>query len=145
MLKLIDSSKFNLIDLGAGDATKTEILVEVAIKEGHDFEYLPLDISYHSNVNLLNNFKAKFPDLKITALTTLFEEGIAWVQENRKEKNVYFFVGSTFSNYTLEENHTFCSMLSKLLRKGDLFFVGIDIWKDPEIITRAYLDNPYER
>lgn len=47
---MIGKQKFNLVDLGAGDGFKTEILLDIAIKEGYDTHYIPLDISLHSNI-----------------------------------------------------------------------------------------------
>ena len=48
--------KFNFIDLGAGDASKTEILLRKALEKKYDFEYIPMDISYDSNKGLLERF-----------------------------------------------------------------------------------------
>ncbi len=52
MLEACGHQKFNLIDLGAGDGTKTKILLEKAVQESYQLEYIPIDISYDSNVTL---------------------------------------------------------------------------------------------
>ena len=36
---------FDLIELGAGDGTKTAVLIDYFLKQGFDFTYLPIDIS----------------------------------------------------------------------------------------------------
>ena len=145
MLKIMGKEKFNFIDLGSGDAKKTKIIIQKAIEEKYDFEYIPMDISHDANLDLIERFSKEFPDLKITALTSLFEEGIQWVQSNKPEKNVYIFVGGTIGNVTLEENAVFVKMLGEKMKKGDQIFVAFDKMKDPEVIMRAYLDNGYER
>ena len=48
--------KFNLIDLGAGDASKTQILLRKALEQKYDFEYIPMDISHDSNKGLVERF-----------------------------------------------------------------------------------------
>ena len=79
----------------------------------------------------------------MTALTSQFEEGIRWVQEKKKDKNVYIFVGATIGNATKEENEHFVKYLGGKMKKGDQIFVGFDKMKNAQVITRAYLDNGY--
>ena len=43
--KAFGNTTFNLVELGAGDGTKTKILLEHFIKKGSDFYYSPIDIS----------------------------------------------------------------------------------------------------
>lgn len=104
MLEMIGDSKFNLVDLGAGDATKTRILIKKALDKGLDIEYVPIDISYHANMGIIEEFKELFPTLRVTAITSLFEDGLKWVKENLEGKSAIFIVGSTFGNSELEEN-----------------------------------------
>jgi L-histidine N-alpha-methyltransferase len=49
--KIINSmgSTFNLIDLGAGDGSKTMILIKEALAQKKDITYVPIDISRGSN------------------------------------------------------------------------------------------------
>ena len=82
--------------------------------------------------------------MKVTAVTAQYEEGIDWICKNRPGKNVYIFVGGTIGNKTEEENKMFVKMLGENFQQGDLISVGFDRFKNPEIITRAYLDNGYE-
>ena len=100
MLEMMGPSKFNLIDLGAGDASKTRILLEKALSKKIDLEYIPMDISHDCNEWLKNKLIEEMPGLKMTTLTSQFEEGIKWVQANKAEKNVYLFVGATIGNAT---------------------------------------------
>ena len=86
------------MDLGAGDATKTQVLIEQALKEGYDFEYIPLDISWDSNQALLQHIRKKFPALSVTLLTSKFKQGVKWVSEHKRGRNVYLFLGATIGN-----------------------------------------------
>ena len=42
--RLVNGSRFNLVELGAGDGRKTKILLEHFLKAGLDFRYVPIDI-----------------------------------------------------------------------------------------------------
>lgn len=144
MLGMMGPEKFNLIDLGAGDASKTQVILRKAKEEGIELEYVPMDISIDSNAALLERLETDFPDLAVTAITSQFEVGVQWVRKNKTEKNVFLFVGATIGNATKEENKQFVSMLSQNMKKGDQIFVGFDMMKSAEVITRAYLDNGFE-
>ena len=140
-LKMINSREFNLIDLGAGDGSKTRIFIGQAIKHGYDVTYIPVDISYHANIDLINACSEEYPDLKMKALTGEFEDGLDWIKKNTKNKNVFLFPGSTFGNEGEEKNIGFLQKMYELMKKEDQFFLGLDMWKDPDTIARAYMDN----
>ena len=77
-------TKFNIIDLGAGDGSKTKVILETALKEGYNFEYIPIDISYDSNQTLLANLSDIVPSMATTVITSTFEDGVKWVREHKK-------------------------------------------------------------
>lgn len=47
---------------------------------------------------MVKRLKKELPNLKCTAVTARFEEGVEWVEANRKAKNVYTLIGATFGN-----------------------------------------------
>ncbi|HVQ56879.1 MAG TPA: L-histidine N(alpha)-methyltransferase, partial [Pyrinomonadaceae bacterium] len=59
------SDSLDLIELGAGDGTKTAVLIEHFLKRRLDFTYSPTDISQEANDALQARFRDKFPDLRI--------------------------------------------------------------------------------
>ena len=44
--------EFNLVDLGAGDGTKSMVVLKEALRKGRKVVYLPIDISKGSNEHL---------------------------------------------------------------------------------------------
>ena len=77
----------------------------------------------------------------MTALTALYEQGIKWVYENKKGKNVFAFLGSSISNLSEKERKEFLEYLTSHLKKGDMLLMGVDLKKDPEIMRMAYFQN----
>ena len=92
-----------MVELGAGDGKKTQFLLEAAMKEGYEMDYVPIDISHDSNLMLVEHLKEKLPNLKMTVITALFEDGVEWVSKNKKERNIFCILGSTLSSYEPEE------------------------------------------
>ena len=92
ILKTIGKEKFNFIELGAGDAEKTKILLKKAVEQEYDFCYIPIDISEDSNKTLAENLQKMSKNMKMTIITSTFEEGTSWVCKNKAEKNVFFMM-----------------------------------------------------
>lgn len=111
------------------------------MKEGYNFEYIPIDISHDANLVLAENMKKNVENLNMTLITALFEEGVEWVFKNKKERNVYFILGSTLGNNNDAEIHDFFKWISTYMKKGDKFVVGVDMMKDPYLIQRAYFNE----
>ena len=126
------------MELGAGDGDKVKFLIEQAVKEGYDFEYIPIDISHSSNLILAEVVKKISPDIKMTVLTALYEQGIKWVHENKEGRNVFVSIGNSMSNLTTGERKEFLQYLKNHMKKGDMLMWGLDYKKNPEIIRQAY-------
>ena len=60
------SKSFDILELGAGDGSKTLHLLRRLVGLGIDFEYHPGDISQHALNNLEEKLKSELPSLKVT-------------------------------------------------------------------------------
>src|SRR5688572_27676037 len=58
-------SKFNLVELGAGDGYKTKVLLEHFSLKKADFKYFPVDISGDVLKTLKNDLTNQFPELQV--------------------------------------------------------------------------------
>src|SRR3982750_4539438 len=56
---------FDLIELGAGDGTKTAVLIDHFLKRKADITYSPIDISEEALDVLTSKFDTEFPDLRM--------------------------------------------------------------------------------
>ena len=131
---------FKLIELGAGDGLKTEILLRHFMGEGIDFTYLPIDISSHALDALSQRLNTTLPGLRIQPLKKSYSEALKHMR-SYDEKKIILFMGANIGNFTL---HEACAFLSKLvipLTAKDLLLIGFDLKKDPRIIQEAY-DDP---
>ena len=129
------------MELGAGDGEKVKFLIEKAVKEEYDFEYVPIDISHGSNLTLVEAVKKVSPHIKMTALTALYEEGIKWAHDNKQGRNVFACVGGSIGNFEKSEREKFFEFMKGHMKKGDMAMWAIDLKKDPETIRLAYFDH----
>jgi dimethylhistidine N-methyltransferase len=134
---------FNLIDLGAGDGSKTKILLEDFLKKEINFRYTPIDLSPSILSALSESLDAAFPSLDYTAMQKDYWLALEELQEtsNKKVRKVALFLGANIGNLTDENVLLFLQKLKNTLNKGDLILIGFDLKKRPEIIYQAYLDT----
>lgn len=135
------SKEFNLIELGAGDGSKTKILLNHFIDQGVDLSYYPVDISKHILNELESDLSKEIPDLDCRTINEEYFSALNTIKEINNKPNVVFFLGSNIGNFSPEAVHTFFSSLRASLRPGDMFFIGVDLKKDPELILKAYSDS----
>ena len=132
---------FDLIELGAGDGSKTSLLVDYFLKQNADFRYVPLDISAEALNILSEKFSAKFPDLKIQTLTGDYFKTLETFKEKSDRKKIILFLGSNIGNFNEEQALDFFKNLRGLMNEKDFLLIGFDLHKNPKTILRAYADS----
>jgi L-histidine N-alpha-methyltransferase len=132
---------FDLIELGAGDATKSSFLLDYLVKQKADFTYMPIDISGNIISLLQNNLTDKIPDLQIIGLNGEYFEMLDKANEISSKRKVILFLGSNIGNMEQEEAYQFCKELKQKLNSGDILIIGFDVKKNPHTILNAYNDK----
>lgn len=137
---LSNHQSFDLIELGAGDGTKTAILIDALLKKGIRFNYFPVDISAKALEILTETFKREFPTLSIKAVHRDYLEGLNLLKTESKQAKIVFFLGSNIGNFTPANGIEFLRQIKSAVNKNDLLLIGFDLQKDPQIIRQAYDD-----
>jgi L-histidine N-alpha-methyltransferase len=136
-----DGQPFDLIELGAGDATKSIHLLKQMMQNKLDFRYLPVDISENVINNLSNTLPDKIPGLNMEGLNGDYFDMLERVSELSNRRKVILFMGANIGNMTVDEAGMFCRKLKNFLSKDDLVIVGFDLKKNPKQILAAYDDR----
>ncbi|QNL49668.1 L-histidine N(alpha)-methyltransferase [Olivibacter sp. SDN3] len=132
---------FDLIELGAGDATKSIHLLSELLQQGADYTYYPIDISHNVIAHLEEKLPSLLPNIKMHGLHGEYATMLDNPTLSNDRPKVILFLGANIGNSTVEEALAFCRNLKKNLRKGDLLLIGFDLRKDPHIILNAYNDS----
>lgn len=136
-----DGDAFDLIELGAGDATKSSYLLKYLLQEQVDFTYLPIDISTNTINYLTVKLPLAMPGLKMKGLNGEYFEMLKKAASISKRRKVVLFMGSNIGNMPVNEAAAFCMELRNHLSPGDMVLIGFDLKKNPETILRAYSDS----
>jgi L-histidine Nalpha-methyltransferase len=132
---------FDLLELGAGDGTKTTILLEHFLKQSADFSYGAIDISQGAIAGLETHLKAKFPTLRLQMVADDYFSGLQQLQLTAKRRKVVLFMGSTVGNFKPKAAVAFLKQLRPYMQQDDLFCIGFDLKKQPKMILDAYNDS----
>ncbi|GAB1446917.1 MAG: L-histidine N(alpha)-methyltransferase [Cyclobacteriaceae bacterium] len=131
---------FKLVELGAGDGTKTEVLLNHFISQRIDFTYVPVDVSEAVLTQLVSRLNKSLPDLKIHAKCELYSDALESMKNDTSEKKLILFLGANIGNFNKEEAITFVKKLAINMNENDRLLIGFDLKKDPRLILAAYDD-----
>jgi dimethylhistidine N-methyltransferase len=130
---------FDLVELGAGDATKSIHFLRALLKEGADFCYYPIDISTNVISLLEDTLPEELPGLQMKGIAGEYFEGLKKINKGNRMKLV-MFMGSTIGNMLPPDALAFCRELRNRLNAGDMVLIGYDLKKNPQTILAAYND-----
>lgn len=139
-LQLEPNTYFELIELGAGDGTKTKELLSQLSQQNYTFDYLPVDISQNALDNLEMDLNREMPHVTIKTKQGDYFEVLESLKENQHPK-VILFLGSNIGNMCDEVAADFIYKLSESLGPRDKLFLGVDLIKSATIVLPAYNDN----
>jgi uncharacterized SAM-dependent methyltransferase len=130
---------FDIIELGAGDGSKTLHLLQYLITYEHKFNYLPVDISDHALSVIKQKLVRELPTLSIE---TMQGEYFSVLERRMTTANpkVVLFIGSNLGNFEDDQAHKFIQSIAAHLNPGDKLLLGLDQIKPADIVLPAYND-----
>ncbi|TQF70587.1 L-histidine N(alpha)-methyltransferase [Pseudoalteromonas luteoviolacea] len=137
---LIDEQEIDIIELGAGDGHKSQLIIDGFLKSGCKVNFYPIDISEKAMVMLQENI---VPDEKLAVHGVVAEyfEGLKLVRSQSSNKQLVLFLGSNIGNFSREQSQGFLRKLWMSLNAQDYILTGYDLKKDVNKLTAAYNDE----
>lgn len=136
-----DGSIFDLIEFGAGDGLKTEILLRHFSAHHTLFRYMPVDISASVLDQLTERLLGAMPSLSIESVNKPYDEAIVAIQERDHNRKVYLFLGANIGNFIPADAEHFVATMAASMEQNDQLLIGFDLKKDPRLVQAAY-DDP---
>lgn len=138
---LKDDPLLDVIEFGAGDATKSTFLLKELVKRNAISTYFPVDISK----NIIDFLKKKLPDeipqLNIHGLNGEYLQMLSQTNKFSTKRKLVLFLGANIGNFKFDEMPQFCKKLRGYLSENDMVLIGFDLKKDPRKILSAYDDK----
>lgn len=132
---------FDVIELGAGDCSKSVYLLRQILRRNKSFTFFPVDISKHVIDLIKEELPKKVRGLNTHGLNGEYMEMLKKANQLSSKRKLVLFMGSNIGNMNYEHSIAFCKEVRKNLKPGDYLLVGLDLKKDPQIILNAYSDK----
>lgn len=136
----LKESALDVIELGAGDGSKTLSFLRQGAEAGVDIHYYPLDISpdiLKTNESLIQRH---LPGIQIHAVAGDFFKTLSEIPKT-SPKRVILFMGSNIGNLTNKEIANLLEKISSAMEPGDALLTAFDLRKSPDTILKAYNDS----
>lgn len=128
-----------LVEIGAGYARKTQLLLTAI----HDREagnvYVAIDVSESALRHAGENLTEIYPWLRVRGYVGDFGSDLGSVP--REGRRLVAFLGSTIGNLSLDQRPDFFHSIATMLTADDGFLLGIDLMKDESMLVAAYSDS----
>ena len=128
-----------LIELGAGSAEKSRVILDAMRKAGTAELYVPIDVSATFLSQTAARLRLEYPRLAVEpALADISEE--LNVPRRVPHPALYAFLGSTIGNFYPPAAIRLLGRVRAAMEPGDRFLMGVDLRKEPARIEAAYND-----
>jgi L-histidine Nalpha-methyltransferase len=129
----------SLVELGAGSASKTRIILDAMRAQGCAESYVPIDVSRDFLEATALQLKAEYSEVRIIPVVSDIAE--PFTLPDLTNPTLMAFLGSTIGNFPREPAVALLSHVARLMAPVDRFLLGADLRKDPATIHRAYNDS----
>jgi dimethylhistidine N-methyltransferase len=134
------SRPLRLLELGAGTASKTGILLKATTRLRNEVTYLPVDVSSDALDAACNSIACLLPDVQLQPIVANYVTDPPKL-ERFKGNTLAMYIGSSIGNFSPEEARSILRSLRSELRAGDALLLGTDMVKDVATLVRAYDDR----
>jgi L-histidine Nalpha-methyltransferase len=130
----------SLVELGAGSAEKTRIILDAMLTAGTGETYVPVDISADFLERTAAALRRDYAGLDVMPVVADFTRPLP-LPTGLSRPALLTFLGSTIGNFTRAEAIDLLRRIGTALQPGDRLLLGVDLRKDTAVLEAAYNDS----
>lgn len=131
------SGATELVDLGAGSAEKSEILLAAMDADGVLRGYTGIDVSLQPLRAAARRIGARWPTARVAVVHGDFATALPWLQDSGTGR-LMAMLGSTFGCLTPPERFAFLRDLRACCGPNDHVLLCVDLYQPVDTVRRAY-------
>jgi dimethylhistidine N-methyltransferase len=128
----------SLVELGAGSAEKSRIILNAMRNAGTLETYVPIDVSAEFLARTAQRLRLEYADLRVIAAVADISGTIQLPAFPRPA--LFAFLGSTIGNFQDDPAIALLKQVAAAMQPGDSFLMGADLVKDRDVLEAAYND-----
>lgn len=136
----INCEELDVVELGAGDGHKTQILLNAFARGANTVNYYPIDISAEA-IRLLENGLELPANVELNPIVSDHFGGLDEISKESNRTKLVLFLGSSIGNFNRVDTVNFLKEIGSHLQTGDYLLLGFDLKKDITRLVRAYNDD----
>jgi dimethylhistidine N-methyltransferase len=130
----------SMIELGAGTATKTGLLLNAAVRLQGSVTYYPIDVSQTALDEARTRLEAELPEVTVEPIVADYTEGMRQNSSTRSGRRLVLYIGSSIGNFSPVDAVEVLRGVRVQLSSGDCLLLGTDMVKDARMLHAAYDD-----
>lgn len=123
----------------AGHLGKNQTLLRSYSAGASEVLYVSVDVSAAALRLAGTSLSSAFPQIRFIPVEGTYEDAFPLFPEY--SPCMVLLLGSNVGNFNHAESVGFWDQISRHLRSGDFFLLGVDLVKDPEVLEAAYNDR----
>jgi dimethylhistidine N-methyltransferase len=130
----------SMIELGAGTATKTGLLLNAAVGLQGSVTYYPIDVSETALEEARTRLEAELPEVTVEPIVADYTEGMRQNSASHTGRKLVLYIGSSIGNFSPADALEVLRGVRAQLLPGDSLLLGTDMVKDVDTLLAAYDD-----
>lgn len=129
-----------LVELGAGSAEKTRLLLDALAARDGSTLFCPIDISTKALEMARERFQGR-AEIDVQPIQGDFIDGLAKLSTKGDRPRLIAFIGSSIGNIPFPAQKQLLAAIREQMRPQDRFLLGTDMRKDETTMLAAYDDS----
>jgi L-histidine Nalpha-methyltransferase len=129
-----------IVELGAGSADKTRLLLLAVLKRQRSVVYEPVDVSASALEAACDRIEREIPAVQVAPRVIDYTRDLELGPAGVGERRLVLYIGSSIGNFEPEEAIRLLRRVRARLHPGDGMLLGVDLIKDPRMLLAAYND-----
>ena len=135
------SGASELVEIGAGAATKTRVLLRAMERAGTLERYVPIDVDVTMLGRVAVELTREFSELFVHGIGADFDHSLDRLPASEGRRMIAF-LGSTIGNLRpTDQAPALVGAIRRQMKSGDHFLLGVDLIKDRARLEAAYNDS----
>jgi L-histidine N-alpha-methyltransferase len=139
-----EGNPLRIVELGAGSADKTRLLLSAAVAAQEEVLYEPVDVSATALDAARERIEQEIPGVTVVPRVMDYVHGLDLDSEDPSEgtgaRRLVLYIGSSIGNFDPEDAARLLVRVREALRPGDGLLLGVDLAKDVPTLLAAYDD-----
>ena len=129
-----------IVELGAGSADKTRLLLTAAADRQNTVFYEPVDVSASALVEAQLRIEDELPGVIVCPRVQDYTQDLELDSTLPSERRLLLYIGSSIGNFEPGESLMLLERVRAAVEPGDCFLLGVDLVKAEPVLQAAYDD-----